>query len=488
MSPIPSFLRRRRSARRFTLLAAALLAGCAAGRDDIRPEAVALDAQTLDAGAAIAHAAAARGQPAASSWWQAYGDPQLDALVAAALAHSPTMDVAAARIRQAQSAFDTISADTLPSVTATASVSAERFSDNFGWGPYGGTWNGRNQLLAGADYRFDFWGKRRARIAAGQARVLASRAEARDAALMLQSALVQTYVQLAATYRLRDVARQGLERREQLLKLTTIRQGAGLSNDIETTSLRATVSDTRSVIAQLDGEIDRLAHAIAALAGRGPAYADTIVRPEPSHLGDPAPPSRLPAELLGQRADVAAARERVEAAAQGIRSAKAAFYPDVDLSLFAGIQRLGLHDFVSAGSAAAGVIPTLSLPIFDGGRLRGQLDARSADYDAAVGDYNATLLRALQETADGITDLQAASRQRREAGERVAQRHRLRDLQGIRAQAHLASQLDVLGSDIAALLAERDAISADARTAVAQVALIRALGGTYSLSIAESQP
>lgn len=488
MFPIHSLLRRRLSARRLTWLAAALLAGCAAGRDDVKPAAVALGVQALDAGAAVTRAAAERGQPAAPAWWKAYGDAQLDALVAEALAQSPTMDIAAARIRQAQSAFDTISADAVPTVTATASASAERFSDNFGWGPYGGTVNGRNQLLAGADYRFDFWGKRRAEIAAGQAHMLASHAEARDAALLLQSALVQTYVQLATAYRLRDVARQGLDRRERLLKLTAIRQGAGLSNDLDATSLRAAVSDTRSVVAQLDGQIDRLSHAVAALAGKDPAYADTLARPAPARLGDPAPPSRLPAELLGHRADVAAARERVGAAAQGIQSAKAAFYPDVDLSLFAGLQRLGLHDFISAGSGAAGVIPTLSLPIFDGGRLRGRLGARTAEYDAAVGDYNATLLRALQETADGITDLHAAARQRREAGERVALQRRLHELQGIRAQAHLASQLDILNADIAALLAERDAIGADARVAITQVALIRALGGTYSPSLSESQP
>jgi len=97
------------------------------------------------------------------------------------------------------------------------------------------------------------------------------------------------------------------------------------------------------------------------------------------------------------------------------------------------------------------------------------------------------LLRALQETADGVTDLQAASRQQSEAADRVAQQRRLADLQDVRAKAHLANQIDVLNTDIAALLAQRDAITADTRVAVSQVALIRALGGTYSTSSSDSQ-
>lgn len=482
-----SFQKPRRGAKGATLLALALLAGCAAGRNSVKPDAAALDPQALDAGSAISRAALERSQPATSSWWKAYGDHQLDDLVAMALAHNPSMDMAAARIRQAQGAFQTVHAEALPNVTGTASIAGERFSNNYGWGPYGGTTNTNNQMFVSADYHFDFWGKRRAQIAASQGQILASRAEAQDAALMLQTGLVQTYIQLAAAYRLHDVAQQGLKQREQILKLVTIRQGAGLGDDIDTTSLRAAISDTRGVVDQLDGQIDRLRHAVAALAGKDPSYAEAITRPELTRLGNPAPISRLPADLLGHRPDVTAARERAEAASQGINAAKAAFYPDIDLSLFAGFQRLGLSDFLSAGSFAAGIVPAISLPIFDGGRLRGQLTARTADYDAAVSDYNATLLRALQETADGVTDLQAATRQQSEAAERVAQQRHLTDLQNIRAKAQLANQIDVLNTDIAALLAQRDAITADARVAVSQVALIRALGGTYSTSSSESQ-
>lgn len=487
MFSIHSLFGQRSGIKAAALLAVALLAGCAAGRNSVKPDAVALDPQALDAGSAVAGAALEHTQPTTASWWKGYGDAQLDDLVEMALAHNPTMDMAAARIRQAQGAFDTVHADTLPNVTGSASIAGERFSNNYGWGPYGGTTNTNNQMFVSADYHFDFWGKRHAQIAASQGQLLASRAEAEDAALMLQTDVVQTYIQLASAYQLRDVAQQGIEERERILKLATIRQDAGLGDDMDTTSLRASISDTRGIVDQLDGQIDRLRHAVAALAGKDPSYAESIKRPALTRLGNPAPISRLPADLLGHRPDVIAARDRAQAASQGIEAAKAAFYPDIDLSLFAGAQRIGLNDFLSAGSFVAGIVPAISLPIFDGGRLRGQLKARTADYDAAVSDYNATLLRALQETADGVTDLQAASRRQGEAANRVAQERHLADLQDTRAKAQLADQIDVLNTNLAVLLAQRDAITADARVAVSQVALIRALGGTYSTSSSESQ-
>ena len=99
------------SAKAAAVLAMALLAGCAAGRNSVKPDAVALGPQALDAGSAVAGAALEHNQPATASWWKGYGDAQLDDLVEMALAHNPTMDMAAARIRQAQGAFDTVHAD-----------------------------------------------------------------------------------------------------------------------------------------------------------------------------------------------------------------------------------------------------------------------------------------------------------------------------------------------------------------------------------------
>ncbi|MBN8886431.1 MAG: efflux transporter outer membrane subunit [Rudaea sp.] len=467
------------------LAATALLAGCAAGRDDIRPsvsplDAERLDAERLDAGTAVAAAATDAGVPAPHEWWKDYADAQLDRLVAIALEQSPDLQIAAARIRRAQGDVDIVHAADLPALDASASIASERFSNNYGWGPYGGSWNTNNQILAEANYRFDFWGKRRAQTLAAAARMLAGRAEARDAALLLQTSLVDAYLRLDAAYRLRELAGRGLDSREQWQRLLEAKRGAGLSNDLDAAQLRIAVNETREAIAQLDGEIDRLRRVLAALAGKDPAWAQSLAPPQPALAPNPAPASRLPARLLGERPDVAAARARVEAAARGIDAAKAAFYPDVDLSVFAGLQRLGLRDFASAGSFAAGIVPAISLPIFDGGRRRGELTTRTAEYEAAAGEYNAVLLHALQDVADAVSGLAVADRQRTLAQERAAEERRRLALQEMRARAQLASRIDLLGARIATLLAERDATTAELRVATSQVALIRALGGAHS--------
>jgi len=462
------------------LQAIVLLTACVNGRSSIRPNGVMLDPRALTTNSAISQTITATDHRRDAAWWKAYGDPQLDQLVESAVVHNPTMTMAAARIRQMRAVFDTQHADESLTVTGLASVSGQRFSDNYGWGSYGGTWNSDNQLLLDVNYRFDFWGKRRATLAASQDRVHVSEAEAQDAALLLQTSLVETYIQLAVTYDLRALANEGLARRRQLLALAALRRQAGMDNSIDVTVLQSAITGTCSEIVRLDGEIDRLRHAVAALTGHDPSYADTLVRPALNHLSNPEPISSLPADLLGHRPDVVAARARVEAASQDIVAAKAAFYPDIDLSMFAGVQRLGLNELLTGGSFAAGVVPALSLPIFDGGRLRGQLKSRTADYDVAVSNYNAALLTALREVADGVTNLQAASRQKGAAEESVAQQQTLLELQRTRAEAAIASHIDLLNAEIALLLSQRNAADADARVAVRQVTLIRALGGSYS--------
>ena len=123
-------------------------------------------------------------------------------------------------------------------------------------------------------------------------------------------------------------------------------------------------------------------------------------------------PTVLPADLLGRRADVSAARWRMEAATHGVDAAKAQFYPNVNLTAFIGLSSIGLNRLMEAGSQQWGVGPAIHLPIFDAGRLRAQLNARTADLDAAVESYNGAVLEAVRETADQLEARQSVQRQR----------------------------------------------------------------------------
>ncbi len=454
------------------------LSACASGSQSIQPAEMPVETSTLSLGKDITGAVAPPGATPARPWWTAWGDPQLDRLLAADALAAPSTAVAAARIRRAAAGLDTAVADQLPTVTGAGRVVAERFPDHSVFpAPYAGNGGSEGSLTASVSYALDFWGKQREAQAAAAARLDIARAEAEDARLLLHTALVDAYVRLDAAYQQRDIAMAGLARRQGVIDLVAARERAGLATGIETTQAREAVTGTRDDIARLDGEIAARRHQIAALLGHDPAFGDALTRPSLKTIGDPAPLSAIPVNLLGARPDVAVARASVEAAAREIGVARAAFYPDVNLAAFAGVQSIGLDSLLRTGSIATGVAPAVSLPIFDGGRLRANLRGKSADYDAAVVTYNGTLTTALRQVADGVTGLAAERTRQSEARAAIAHWSHILDLLALRERRGLSGTADRLTTETALLLARRRAAEADARVAVAQVALIRALGG-----------
>lgn len=475
-----------RPSRRATLLACGCLfalPACAGGRRSIPTVEALTDAATLASGKDVAEAVARPGARAAKSWWAIWGDPQLDRLIASEAATAPSIAVAAARMRRAAAGLDSAVADRLPSIEGSGRAVGERFPDHSVYPPpYAGNWGSDGALSANANYALDFWGKRRQAQAAAAARLSTARAEADDATLLLRTAVADAYVHLDAAYRERDVATAGLARRQGVLDLIAIRERAGLATGIETAQAREAITAPRDEVARLDGEIAARRHQIAALLGRDPTFADALARPSLQAVADPAPLSAIPADLLGARPDVAAARAAVEAAARDVGVARAAFYPDVNLVAFAGVQSIGLGSLLRAGSIATGAGPAVSLPIFDGGRLRANLRGRAADYDAAVAAYNGALTEALRQVADGVTGLATERARQGEAQAAVAHGSRILDLQRLRERQGLSSAADRLSAETALLMSERRAARADARMAVAQIALIRALGGAWTPS------
>ena len=232
-------------------------------------------------------------------------------------------------------------------------------------------------------------------------------------------------------------------------------------------------------MAHLDGEIGKRRNQIASLMGRDPAFGEQLARPNLTMIPDPAPLSTIPASLLGYRADVAVQRATVEAAAHEIGVAKAAFYPDVDLTAFAGLQSLDLGYLLRPGSAALGIGPAITLPIFDGGRLRSNLQGRDSEYDAAVSTYNSTIMNALQQVADAVIALQTERTRALQSDEALAHWQRVVNLQKTREQQGLSSVMDLVASRLAMLLRERHATEAEAGIAIAQANLVQSLGGAW---------
>ncbi|MEN0107810.1 MAG: efflux transporter outer membrane subunit [Pseudomonas sp.] len=350
-----------------------------------------------------------------AQWWQAYHDPQLNAWMAQALAASPTLKMAAARVRQAQAMAGVAEADEAPQLGYGAQMQRKRWPDDgfYGPGTLGRTSSWNNTQGLSLSYNLDLWGRERSlRLKAlNQAQVVA--AEQRTAALELQGNLLRAYVGLALRFAERDIAQAALVQQQQLVSLAQRRLQAGLATRLELSQAQTPLPQAQRQLDLADEAIALSRHQLAALAGQPPAAGEALQRPQLQLTQVPNLPHHLPLALLGRRPDIVARRWQVAAEAQGIEAAKAEFYPDIDLlgSLgSAAVQGAGL-DFLRYDKLTYGLGPALTLPIFDGGRLRAQLGARTAGYDLAVEHYNQTVIAALHSVADVLTRLHSLAEQ-----------------------------------------------------------------------------
>lgn len=479
----------------FRIAAAALaltLAACADMRG-IAPQASKIDATRVNAGAAIKGAMTGTAWPR-EQWWEALQDPQLNRLMAGALADNPGLHAAQARVRQARALAGIAEAATLPRVDAAASAQRERFSANYLIPPpLGGNYAWNNTAILSGSYDLDLWGRDHAALAAALDEVRLASAETQMARLALESAIVRSYIQLALEYTLADNAAAMLAQRERLLELTRRRHAAGLASAIDVTSIETTLPAVRREQEQIGTAIALLRNQLAALIGKGPGDGDAIARPRLTLSPDrdaapPVPPAarlpaELPAELLGRRPDIAAQRWRVEAAAQRIAVAKAAFYPNINLTAFVGVQALGFDHLLDASSAMRGIAPAISLPIFEGGRLRSQLAGQSAVYDGAVEQYNATVLHALEEVANAITRDRAEQEQARLNQEALASARLAHRLAEQAWRAGLTDQVNEIGARIALLQEQRQVAQVASRQLDNYAELMAALGGGVKLDL-----
>ena len=193
--------------------------------------------------------------------------------------------------------------------------------------------------------------------------------------------------------------------------------------------------------------------------------------------------TNVPSDLLGRRADIAAARWRVEAATQDVDVARAQFYPNINLVAFAGYSSIGLDRLFDAGSQQWGVGPALRLPLFDGGRLRANLRGKVAELDGAIESYNAAVLDAVREVADQLASGQAIGRQQQSQRQAQASAESAYGIAVQRYDAGLGNLLQVLGAETAVLNQRRQGVDLAARALDNQVALMRALGGGYQAEL-----
>jgi NodT family efflux transporter outer membrane factor (OMF) lipoprotein len=450
-----------------------MLGGCASMGTPPAPA-----AQRTAAQAGLADGVATTAVDAA--WWHQFGDPTLDDLVAKALADSPGLKAAADRVVHAQALAEGASGKNGPQLGFEADVTRERVSENGLYPPpFAGSTIDIGNLQYTLSWSLDFWGKQKNAI---QAALGAERAAEADAAVAAQALAVQVsraYFQLARLGSQREVAVATLDQRQVQLSLVQQRVKAGLDTVVELRQAEGLIPDGRTQIEQIDEQIALTRHQLAVLSAQPPQALDTLAITL-ARLSPREQPTVLGADLLGRRPDVVAARERVEAAQHDVASAKAEFYPDIDITAFVGLNGIGLNKIFPPGSRQYGIGPAIRLPIFDGGQLRANLKGHSADYNAAVEAYNQQVLEAVREAVDANTSSASIARQRTQSAQALASAESAYDAATQRYKQGLTSLLVLLNTETQVLAQRRTAVDLQFRTLDVQAQLMKSLGGGWT--------
>ena len=465
---------------RASLLTLFCLLGACIDSSGILPQARRLAAQQLDPGADLRRAEREAAWPQAR-WWQAYGDAQLDAWMTQALASSPSLGQASARVRRARALAGVVEAAEAPQLELQASAQRQRWPDDYFYGPgvLGRTSSWNNSAQLGFSYDLDLWGRERSRSRRAIDQARQTVAEARLATLELQGNLVRSYIRLALQYAELDIAGAVLEQQQALLRLAQRRLHDGIGTQLDVSQAEQPLAESRRQIDALHEAIVLSGHQLAVLAGQGPGAGERLRRPSLSLQRPPGLPAQLPLDLLGHRPDLQARRWQVAAAARGIEVARADFYPNVELraALGGSATQGGLLDVLHYDKLTYHLGPALSLPLYDGGRRRGELGVASADYDLAVQQYSQSLLQALQQVADALARQHSLAQQAQLAAEAVRVARRSSELALLAQQRGLTGFDAVLQSQLPLL--ERQRVEQQVRAAqlVAQADLLLALGG-----------
>ena len=415
------------------------------------------------------------------AWWQAYADPQLDALIGEALDGSPNLAAASARLRRAQAAGQVAGAPLLPQLSANGSLTEQRQSYNYltpesmtpeGWQDYG-------RATLDLSWELDFWGKNRAALAAATSEIEAARAELAQVRLTLAASVATDYMELARLFAAHDTAARSVEVRSQTAALFAERFANGLETKGSLREAEAKRASAEGELLQVEEQIGLQRYRLAALLGAGPDRGRAIERPTVDLHRPLGLPNELAANLVGRRPDVVAARLRTEAQLRRIDQKKAEFYPNINLSAFIGLQSLGLDMLGKSGSTVGSVGPAISLPIFTGGRLSGELRSTAAVYDEAVANYNRTLTQALQEVANAALSQKALGGRLDKAERAVTAASEAHRIARNRYEGGLSTYIEVLSAEDVLLNSLRSLTDLQSRGFTLDVALMQALGGGY---------
>ncbi|WP_321932082.1 MdtP family multidrug efflux transporter outer membrane subunit [Paraburkholderia guartelaensis] len=423
----------------------------------------------------------------AKQWWSAYGDPQLDSLIARALTSSPTIVIARTRVLQAKSDIDLVRSGTHLQVAALAAVDREHVSANGFLGAYSthqpaidatGPWYTEGIVGLGGSLGVDIWGKQHAQVEAAIGVHNARVAEVAAIELELSTDVAELYYGIQTSYQLLDLLEQLLDVAVFDVDAHATRAARGLEPITQTELARAQLLAMRRQIVSTRTTVKQMRESLRALLGAGPDDLSEI-RPVALPVQHSGLPTTLSYELLARRPDLQAMRWYVQSSFDRVEAAKAAFYPTFDIKAFFGVNALHLADLFTHASQQINLIPGLYLPVFDSGRLNANLGGARAASNALIMQYNEAILNAVCDVAVTGSRLQDLN----EEATLQAQKIDAVTLTQAGAQARyekgVASRLTAMDARQTVLLERISMLEVDGQRLNQDIAMSKALGGGY---------
>jgi NodT family efflux transporter outer membrane factor (OMF) lipoprotein len=465
------------------LLAVAALAavsGCQVGHDFQRPQASVIEWLEVHGEQAPSRI---NTTPINSRWWEVFQDTRLSSLIDRAVAANLDLRIAAARLEQSRAARAVVAGEETPSVAGNLGYQRKRNSAEGLNDPSGNAgraafnqWDGG----IGASWELDLWGRVGREVEAADANVQVAENDQRAALLSLQAEVAHDYLQLRGLQHTLAVTRQNLDLARNSLDLTKVRLGDGVATHLDVAEAAAEVASLESRLPILEQRQAQLINALGLLLAQTPrALRAELEQPQALTAVPATVPVGLPSELAERRPDIRRAEARLHAATANVGVAEGDFYPRIMLSGNVGLQALQLSDFGSWGSRQFGIGPQLSLPIFEGGRLRGMLHLREAQEQEAALAYQQTVLRAWQEIDDSMSLYNASQLQQRKLEEAV--QHNRVALEAVKRQyvEGVVDFVNVLTVQRTLLATEEQWVQSSTTRAQALVGLYRSLGGGW---------
>ena len=476
-------------------LLALLLAGCAVGPNYERPAALGTNAMPRSfAGATATNVGDWKpAQPSAhlprGSWWEMFSDPDLNHLEGLATTNNQQLAAAYANFQQARALVSVARADYLPQLSATPSYTRQRISANqsagAGSSSHGATFNTFSVPLD-ASWELDLWGRVRREVEGARDRLTASADDLESSKLAIQAEVAIDYFTLRSLDAQYQLLQETAVAYRRSLELTQNRRKGGIATDLDVSLAETQLATTEAQVPAVQLQRANTLHALAVLCGQ-PASAfelnatrGALSAAQRTFDAGPGIPIAVPSELLERRPDIAAVERLMAAANADVGLAYAAFYPRVTLNGLAGFQSIDASTLFNWESRVWSVGPSVSLPIFTGGRNRARLAAARAAYDAAVANYRQTVLSAFQDVEDQLAAQHLLAQQSEKEGVALKSARRTVDISMTKYKGGVITYLDVVVAQSAALSLEQTVVQLSAQRLAASVSLIKALGAGWT--------